>query len=251
MKLLNKNTWKVKPYTIFITSYCGLSYFNEWSTDIRNDDLLQIVVIDTGNQAIANSITDIPIFKLSQNVGCSGCWNTSANLGFNYYGLDKIMIGQDDALFNTNMVKIIWEETTDDMLVGAYDRGFTFSLFGLTKNFWNEVGIFDENFIQGSYEDNDYIHRIKISNKQWKSKNFPADLNCSIASTTLQKSTILQNKNYMIEKWGHFEGVYAHPFNNPNIAPNECVIHNNLTDMYGDVSTFPSITEFENFLNQT
>jgi len=249
MKLLNKDTWKHKPYTVFVTSYTGLHYFNKWSqTVVRNNDNLQLVIVDTGNQAIANSITDIPIFQL-QNVGCAGCWNMCALLGFNYYNLDKIIIGQDDAMFDEQMINLIWDQSNDDMLIGAYDRGFTYSLFGLTKKFWTDVGVFDENFVYATYEDNDYIHRIRLLNKQWKSLNFSADLNSNITSKYLSDDIRSVNRAYMIEKWGHFEGVYEHPFNNPDLLPNECVIHKNLTDVYGDVSTFPSITEFETLMS--
>lgn len=249
MKLLNKDTWKHKPYTVFVTSYTGLHYFNQWSHVIRNNENVQLVIVDTGNQTAASTITDIPVFQLSQNVGCAGCWNMCALLGFNYYNLDKIIIGQDDAMFDEQMINLIWNETTDDMLTGAYDRGFTYSLFGLTKKFWTDVGVFDENFVYATYEDNDYIHRIRLLNKQWKSLNFSADLNSNITSKYLSDNVRSVNRTYMIEKWGHFEGVYEHPFNNPDLSPNECVIHKNLTDVHGDVSTFPSITEFETLMS--
>lgn len=248
MRILNKDTWRNKQHTVFVTSYCGLDYFNDWSRRVKNSDDVQIVVIDTGNQEAANAITEVPVFQLSQNVGCAGCWNMAANLGFNYYNLDKIVIGQDDAIFNEYMVELLWKETTDDMLVGAYDRGFTYSLFGLTKNFWNTVGLFDENFVYVTYEDNDYIHRTKLFGKKWKSLNFSADLNANIASRNLGDDVRSINKDYMIEKWGHFEGVYTNPFNNPEIPASACGIHKNLTDVYGNVTKFPSLLEFDELL---
>jgi hypothetical protein len=248
MRVLNKDAWKNKKYLVFITTYCGLEYFKTWSNDIRNSENIQLVGIDTGNQVAANDFTDFPIYQSSQNVGCSGCWNLAANIGFNLYGVDKIIIGQDDALFNESMVERIWNETSDEWLVGAYDRGFTYALFGITKNFWNTVGVFDENFLFSSYEDNDYIHRTRVLGKNWKSLNYSADLNLSLAGRTLGDNVREINKNYMIEKWGHFEGVYTNPFNNPDILPNECGIHNNLVTVYGNVDRFPSFMEFETLL---
>lgn len=248
MKVLNKDTWKNKKYLVFITTYCGLEYFKKWSNEIRNCENIQLVGIDTGNQVAAKDFTDFPIYQSSQNVGCSGCWNLAANIGFNLYGVEKIIIGQDDAMFNESMVERIWNETNDDWLVGAYDRGFTYALFGITKNFWNTVGVFDENFLFSSYEDNDYIHRTRVFGKNWKSLNYSADLNLSLAGRTLGNNIREINKNYMIEKWGHFEGVYTNPFNNPEIPASACGIHKNLTDVYGNVTKFPSILEFDELL---
>ena len=52
----------------------------------------------------------------------------------------------------------------------------------------------------------------------------------------------------MTEKWGHYEGIYNNPFNNSEIQPNECIMHKNLKDLYGEVSKFPSLLEFDNLL---
>lgn len=248
MKILNRDTFKSKKYLVFVTTYCGLDYFKNWSRVLRNSDNIQLIGIDSGNQEVAKDITDFPIYQTSQNIGCAGCWNFALNLGFNLYGVDKIIIGQDDAMFDEQIVEHIWNETNDDWLVGAYDRGFTYSLFGITKEFWNVVGFFDENFLYGTYEDNDYIHRIRILGKNWKSLNYSADLNSSLSSRTLGSNIREINKNYMIEKWGHFEGVYTNPFNDPTIAANEGRLHTNLTQTYGDINTFPSFLEFEKLL---
>lgn len=252
MKLLNGDTWNQKKLTVFITSYSGLEYFNSWSGTVLKSPNMQLVVIDTGQQDDAvRNITQIPVFQVSQNVGCAGCWNLACNLGFNYYGLEKIVIGQDDAIFNEIMVDRIWEESTDDLLVGAYDRAFTYSLFGITKNFWNAVGVFDENFVFVTYEDNDYIYRTRLFGKQTKSLNYSADLNSSITSRALGDDVRSVNRKYMIDKWGHFEGVFSTPFNDPTIKPNECSVQDNIRTVYGSVDTFPSITEFELFKNQS
>jgi len=248
MKILNKDTWKPKKYLVFITTYCGLEYFNTWSYAARNSENIQLVVIDSGNQEVAKHFTDFPIYQASRNIGCAGCWNLAANIGFNLYRADKIIIGQDDAMFDENIIQRIWDETNDEWLVGAYDRGFTYALFGITRTFWNTVGVFDENFLYSSYEDNDYIHRTRLLGKNWKSLNYSADLNLSLAGRTLGNNIREINKNYMIEKWGHFEGVYPTPFNDPSIPANECRLHTNLTKTYGSIDTFPSFLEFENLL---
>lgn len=249
MKILNKNTKKNKKYLVFITSYCGLEYFKTWSHEIRNSENIQLIGIDSGNQKAAEDFTDFPIYQASQNIGCAGCWNLAANIGFNLYNVDKIIIGQDDAFFNEDMINSIWNETNDEWLVGAYDRGFTYALFGITKKFWNDVGMFDENFIFSTYEDNDYIHRINVLKKNWKSLNYSANLNLSLAGRTLGNNIRDLNKEYMIKKWGHFEGVYAHPFNSDIKSPADCEIQDPLRNVYGNVQEFPSITEFKNIVD--
>lgn len=251
MRVLNRNSKKDKKYLIAITSYCGLDYFNTWSHEIRNSENIQLFIIDSGRQTPIHPITDIPIFESSINIGCAGCWNMACNIGFNLYNYDKIIIAQDDSIFNEHMVEQIWNESNDEVLAGAYDRGFTYAMFGITKNFWNTVGLFDENFLYSSYEDNDYIHRTRLFNKTTKCLNYSADLNISIAGKYINDELRQINKSYMTEKWGHFEGTYQHPFNNTELSADKSLLHNNLTEVYGDINKFPSLTEFETLMSDS
>lgn len=249
MKILNKDKLTNKPYTVFVTSYCGLGYFLQWEHLIDTENI-QLILIDSGNQPEVNTITKYPILQTSVNVGCAGSWNTAAYFGFIFLGLDKIIIGQDDALFNADMVQHVWNESNDDVFAGAYDTGFTFSLFGLTRNLWDTVGVFDENFVYVTYEDNDYIHRLRLLGKEVKCLNYPRSLNSNIASSKISKDTVSKNRLYMEQKWGHFEGVYTHPFDNPELKISDCIVHPHLIEVFGQVDNFPSIIEFDNMVKE-
>jgi len=50
MNVLNAHTFKKKKYLVFITTYCGLEDFKNWSHIISNSQNVQIVIIDSGNQ---------------------------------------------------------------------------------------------------------------------------------------------------------------------------------------------------------
>lgn len=244
MRILNKNTFKNKKHLVFITTYKGFEYFKSWYHNIKDAEHTQLIGIDSGNQSVIDDFTDFPIYQTSLNVGCSGCWNTAAHIGFNIYGVDKIIIGQDDAIFNGDMVEHIWNETNDDTLAGAYNRGFEFSLFGLTKEFYNTVGMFDENFIYASCEDNDYTQRAKLLNKRVKGLGYSADMNISLNSSTVIPPVRQYNATYLHAKWGmNYE--YQHPFNDTAQSPSYCGIHSGLLDVYGNIQKFPSVTELE------
>ncbi len=245
MRILNRDSWKSKKYLVFITTYKGFNYFKTWYDSIKVAENTQLVGIDSGNQEAVNTFTDFPFFQTSINVGCSGCWNLAAQIGFNFYGADKILIGQDDAIFNESMVEHLWNETNDDTLAGAYNRGFEFSLFGLTREFYSTVGMFDENFIFAGCEDNDYTHRAKVLNKKVKGLNYSADMNISLNSSTVDRPVRDYNATYLHLKWG-MQYEYTNPFNDPSQSPAYCGIHSGLTDVYGEVKKFPSLTEVDN-----
>tara|TARA_R110000868_G_scaffold140124_3_gene355440 strand:+ start:377 stop:1117 length:741 start_codon:yes stop_codon:yes gene_type:complete len=244
MRILNKDTRKDKKHLVFITTYKGFEYFKTWYHHIKDAEDTQLIGIDSGNQLAVEDFTDFPIYQTSFNVGCSGCWNIAAYIGFNIYGADKIIIGQDDAIFNENMVSHLWNTTNDTTLAGAYNRGFEFSLFGLTKEFYNTVGMFDENFIYAGCEDNDYTHRAKMLNKRVQGLGYSADMNISLNSSTVVQPVRTYNATYLHMKWGqNYE--YQNPFNDPTQSPAYCGIHSGLIDVYGDVQKFPSLTEVD------
>lgn len=252
MKVTNLDLFDKNKIPVFILTYMGADYFVKWSEPLRDHSLvsnIQFVIVDNGNQDISN--LRIPLFQTSQNLGCAGGWNVIAQIAFNYLGLEKIIIGQDDAVFNTDMLLNVLNETNDNTIIGAYDRSFEFSLFGLTKTFWNTVGMFDENFIYVGCEDNDYKHRAKLFNKRVVSLNYSADMNKSLTSkhiTEVAKPANMYNLEYLNAKWGaNYE--FTHPFNDETQTPDTLLIFDGLRDIYGDVEKFPSLYETETIIN--
>jgi hypothetical protein len=243
---MNLHTFNPTKPTVFILSYLGIDYFKEWYTKIESLSDIQFVIVDNGQQIGTKEITDLPVYQTSQNIGCAGGWNLICNIAFNHLGLTKIIIGQDDAIVDGNIIKSLWNTSTDDVLVGAYDRSFEFAVFSITKHYWDTIGMFDENFIYGGCEDNDYKHRAKLNNKFITSLNYSADLNMSLSSKYLGeqlKSSNEYNANYIKRKWGeHYE--YTHPFNDSSLRTDDYTIRDGLDSVYNNPAIFPSLTEY-------
>lgn len=249
MNILNINTFVKKPYTVFIPTFLGYEYFLSWSTKVLQSPNIQFVIVDNGNQELVKEITQFPVFQTSRNIGCAGLWNLICNIGFNYYNLDQMIIGQEDGIFTELMISSLWDATTNDTLVGAYDRSFEFSLFGISKQYWNDVGMFDENFIYAGCEDNDYKHRSKLMGKRIYSLNYSADLNCSLTTKILGdqlKPSNEHNANYIKEKWGS-EYEFRTPFNNSTLKTFDCPMTDTLRNLY-ECSIFPSVIEYNELL---
>ena len=51
-------------------------------------------IIDNGNQ----NIEGFQLYQLDRNIGCSGGFNLICYIGFQYLGLEKIIIGQEDTI---------------------------------------------------------------------------------------------------------------------------------------------------------
>lgn len=250
MKTYNIEQIDKEKRAVFVLTYMGIDYFARWSQNVRKDTDVQFIIVDNGSQNIPQELEKLPIFQTSKNVGCAGGWNVIAQIAFNKVNMEKIVIAQDDAIFDRSMLDDIWEQSNDDTIAGAYDRAFEFSLFGLTKTFWNEVGMFDENFIYVGCEDNDYKHRAKLFNKYVKCLNYSADMNKSLTSkhiTEVAKPANIYNVEYLSAKWGsNYE--FVHPFNDQSQSSNSLLIFDGLREVYGDIDKFPSIYEIETIL---
>jgi GT2 family glycosyltransferase len=246
MKTFNLQQIVPNKRTVFVLTYMGLDYFARWSREIRANTSVQFVIVDNGTQSTPESLKNYPLIQTSKNIGCAGGWNLITQVAFNKLNFEKIIITQDDAMSDISMLNAVWDNSDDNVLAGAYNRAFEFSLFGLTKKFWMDVGMFDENFLYVTYEDTDYKHRIQLANKQVKCLNYSADLNKSLTSkhiTAVAKSANDYNLQYFTAKWGA-NCEFTHPFNDDSQSPNDLMIFDGLRDVYGDINVFPSVSEF-------
>jgi hypothetical protein len=247
MKIFNEQSFQHKKYTVFVLTYLGIDYFMKWSKPLQFHDDIQFVLLDNGMQGGVKDIETMPVYQTSRNIGCAGGWNLQCQIAFNRLGLDKIIIAQDDSIINDVIIKSIWESTTDDTIAGAYDRSFEFAVYGITKNYWNQVGMFDENFIYAGCEDNDYKHRSKLVNKRVISLNYSADLNQSLSSKLLGEqlqSSNHHNAEYIKQKWGE-QYEFTHPFNDKHRASNNLEMGEALQFVYDNPENFPSILEYK------
>lgn len=231
-------------YNYFVLGYNAIDYFNTWydRNQFQNTNLR---FIDNGNQKIPESMEEKVIHQNQNNLGCSGGWNLICDIGFNYYNLDKIIIGQEDGRVSEEIFEALLNTCDKDNMCGTYNNGFEFSTFAIHKDTFKKIGRFDENFVFVGCEDNDYKHRASLVNVSIHTLGISHTYNCSIANndSVKPKKASTHNADYIEKKWGNYK--YSIPFNGKDT--------NKYTDyfieLYGNPKKFPSELEFELFKN--
>ena len=184
---------------IFVLSYNNLNKYINSNTYKELLDNTNVTIVDNGNQSPIN----IGI-KLTKNIGCAGGWNFICKLAFDYLNLDKIVISQDDVNISFNEVKQAYDETSGLMITGLFAPFFEFSTFVITKEVWNKIGSFDENFQYVYSEDADYKQRCMLLGVILNSTMIdPKNRNKSISiknNSSINK--IKENRAYLLTKWG-------------------------------------------------
>ena len=239
---------------LLFLSYRALGYMNQWFHPEAFPESNEYYIVDNGQQSVPDKLSPYILWQTEKNTGFSGGVNILAHIAFDKLGFEKIIVGQDDAQFTQDMLENIWLKTDSNTLVGAYNRSFEFALFGLHHELFRTVGDFDENFIFGGCEDNDYKHRIKLAGKQVVGLNYDASMNCSYSSMVegdKLKLPGVYNATYIKMKWGSaYE--YSHPFNDNSLSPfGEMPMQSGITDVYGDISEYPSKTELKRYDNRS
>jgi hypothetical protein len=238
----------------FILGYSGAQYFSEWHPQVKFGEDIKFYYIDNGKQNLDLYLNKILIHQSSKNIFCSGGWNLICDIAFNNFNLNKIIIGQEDAIFTDEILREIDNQTYSTQICGTYDRSFEFSLFGIHKDTFTNVGRFDENFILGGNEDNDYKQRCKLKNTKILSLNISADFNLSLTGNERSKYNNV-NSSYLYEKWGPHsdEGdkiyKYEQPFDGKkyNLISNE---YRKYFNMKEEDNTFMSELEYKIYKNK-
>lgn len=237
--------------TVFILTYVGMDYLNSWFDASVYSEGVEFHIVDNGKQEIPERLKPYVIHQTSRNVGCAGGWNLCCHLGFGWLDREKIIVGQDDGMFNESILEEVDRHTTPNQLVGTYDRSFDFSLFGIHRDLFNEVGEFDENFINVGCEDNDYKHRLKLNGKTLYNLGVTANMNSNFTVKTVPDRLEVSsqyNDYYIKRKWGK-DYEYTCPFNDPDIATDDPPIQKAMIQTHGEITEFPSKTEYQRFLH--
>lgn len=201
---------------LFILGYNAVDYFCEWYKHEDNPNT-KVRFIDNGHQKIPNYIKNDVIYTTTTKICCSAGWNLICDIAFNTMGLDKIIIGEEDARFSEEILDEITNVTSPKILCGAYNNSFEFSLYGIHKKTWNEVGRFDENFLFAGCEDNDYKHRCQLNNVEVRSLGISHYFNGNSSTypgSPIPIETRVYNGEYLKQKWGEYK--YTLPFNDTN-----------------------------------
>jgi GT2 family glycosyltransferase len=173
-------------------------------------------IVDNGNQNIQTNQKKQRVMKMPFNLGVSGSWNLMAKTAFNQ-GYTHIAILNDDIIFKKEAYKI--EDYIDKHPADFYQGLGTWCCFILPYTTWEKIGGFDEKFIIGYFEDNDYAYRMKLAGLKvhadgWFNPEVYRNSQTIAKDNSLNRQFEL-NKQRFINKWGGFptEETYTIPFN--------------------------------------
>jgi hypothetical protein len=245
---------------IFILSY---SRANKFFNEVEQDSRFKYFFIDNNNQKYKPAIP-CAIYTTSNNIGCAGGWNLICSIAFDFLGLEKIVITQDDCKLDYDKIQQAIPECSPTNIVGVIQPHFEFSCFIIHRDTYKTIGKFDENFVYVYCEDADYKQRARLLNIRIDSlyaSNYSMNESASIKDDP-SINKLEYNKQYLQFKWGNsvhpslsaradgqppFE--YTSPyFTEGAIFPNNYIpITKRITKIYGDIDRFPSEIEYERF----
>ena len=183
----------------FLLAYQGFDHFRE-KFDKKKYPNTTLRIIDNGNQKIEG----YEIYKTKNNIGCAGGWNLICYIGFEYLGLEKIIIGQEDTIVEEKEMKELLEKCNENTIATLIKPHFEFSTFALHKKTFIKIGIFDENCIDAYCEDADYKQRCYLNEIKIENLNKPVERNLGISRKINKRiyDTITLNRIYIKQKWG-------------------------------------------------
>jgi hypothetical protein len=248
---------------IFVLSYSrAKQFFNEVEYNSRYN---YFIINNNVNQDVIPTFSSA-IYTTEKNIGCAGGWNLICDIAFNYLGLEKIIITQDDCKLSYSLIDDAISECTPKNIVGIIQPHFEFSCFAIHNKTYKTIGKFDENFINVYCEDADYKQRCMLQGITISSifaDNREMNQSASIKDNpNLDKADY--NREYLKFKWGNsihpspnaradnqppFQ--YKTPFASEgvdfpiNYIPNTTRIKK----IFGDSEEFPSELEYKRFQN--
>lgn len=131
----------------------------------------EIFIIDNSGSAdslpyiqdIVYPTHNVHIMPMSENLGTSAAWNWALQ----HYKHDPfVILMNDDVELDTYALERLVsaaQSSTHALLFGNTHSGVTFNLCLLKTNAYEAVGPFDETFRPIYFEDDDYVHRLKIA----------------------------------------------------------------------------------------
>ena len=244
----------------FILSHQGLKEF-EKNYDEVFFKKINLKIIDNGNQK-SKKFKNFIYYKTTKNLGCAGGWNLICLIAFNYFKLEKIVIGQDDTQIDYDAIKNCYDLCNENTICGVFSPFFEFSTFSIHKDVFNNIGFFDENCIDVYCEDVDYKQRCYLNNIKIMSLNYNNKKNLGLTRKLNPRiyDTIEANRKYIYSKWGESMNrskigkedyqppyKYLHPYNDSNLNHKLIKITQRLSRIFNVKDTFPSFLEYKNF----
>ena len=243
----------------FLLAYQGFDHFRE-KFDKKKYPNTKLRIIDNGNQKIEG----YELYKTKNNIGCAGGWNLICYIGFEYLGLEKIIIGQEDTIVEEKEMEELLQKCNENAIASLIKPHFEFSTFALHKKTFIKIGMFDENCIDGYCEDADYKQRCYLNGVKIKSLEKSPERNLGMSRRKNKRiyDTITVNRIYIKQKWGtsinkddlSFRDEqppyeFKNPFNKKNLDTNFIPTTERMK-IIQDLknNTFPSQNEIAKFL---
>ena len=236
---------KSKPISIIIPFYGLLKLTEETVASIKTKYPFKIVLIDNKPDEdtkkwlqFVTKHKDIEAFSFPENLGCAASWNYGILHAKHAWKSEIFVILNNDIVLRKDTIDNMIEELMkpDCALITATDvcgkisepctihtvkvsnkheltEDPHFSCFALKKSTIEAIGYFDPNFYPAYFEDNDYHHRLKISNLKAFRTN--QALFYHYGSRTMKQDDDIKqlvnngyaiNREYYIDKWGGLPG---------------------------------------------
>ncbi len=234
---------------VVILGYNAANYFTQWFKLENYSTDTKFYFVDNGQQNLPDSIVKtMNPYITTKNIGCAGGWNLICDIAFNSLGLDKVIIGEEDAMFNQVVLDALWSQSTETNLATTYGNGFGYALFCMHKEVFTKVGRFDENFLWAACEDNDYTYRCQLAGVTVSNLGVPSHYNGSATTSdpnSPRHAVHTHNVEYIGQKWGV---NYEHkiPFGGAEYPTFDPL----LVSHFGDITEFPSVTEYKNYCSK-
>lgn len=177
------------------------------------------------------------------HIGCGAGWNKIMNYCFNEKGFDTlIMVGSDTEMKPNFIEDIIWD-FEERKLEFATHTLFSFTCWMMTKNCFEKIGYWDENFFPAYHEDCDYDYRRKLANINFSIVgHFNYDFFNHYGSATIKTNpdfeqrnhkTFVMNVEYYKYKWGGLpcQETYLTPYNDSNLTLKDWKIQQDTYDI--------------------
>lgn len=177
----------------------------------------RIIVIDNSIAGIMRDIELPPnaqVIHIGHNLGVAASWNlvVKATPMADWW----CIVNNDIEFASGDLGRLAAQVKADP---GAFSFLATPSAFGLTPQVMGKVGWFDENFVPGYFEDNDYVRRCLLADVRCVAlpASYRHDTSATIASDQKVMSengrTFPLNQSYYLSKWGGPPG--GERFNTP------------------------------------
>lgn len=225
-----------KKYTIVIAVFNNIDYTKKVLNCLANDDLsnIHVIIINNGStdstKEVLKNYKEFEIIHNEKNLGCAPAWNQGVRLSQSEWtvilnndvlltkkcfqtlgnyaekkGIDIISPAFREGHYTTNFFKYA-NLYTQSMQHATRKNVANGICFMVRKKVWDRIGLFDENFIIGQFEDADFFWRArKAGFKLATSGCVLVQHFGSITQKSIKKVTepeyIIKNRAYYRKKW--------------------------------------------------